>query len=112
MQKKIHLLVLASIIAGALFIVSLLGAKTLINYITEPSLDSLELKIAEWQKEFPSERAYLTTNQPIYSPGESIWFSAFVKDEADFKTSSKSQILHIELITPSGKVQQKLMQVA
>ncbi len=112
MQKKIQIIVLASVIAGALFFVSLLGAKTLINYITEPSLDSLELKITQWQKEFPSDRIYLTSNQPIYSPGESIWFSAFVKDEADFKSSSKSQILHVELITPSGKVQQKLNLIA
>ncbi len=109
-QKKNYIIPL--IISFALLAFSLLQATGVINVISDPKLDSLVTKILDREKQFPEDRIYLSTNQPIYSPGESIWFSAFVRNGSTMKPSSKSEIVHVELINPAGKVQQTMKLIA
>lgn len=107
MKTKINY-TLPLLISVALFAFSLLQATGVINVVTDPKLDTLEQKISAREKDYPEDRIYLTTNQPIYSPGEQIWFSAFVRNGSTLKPSLKSDIVHIELINPAGKVQQTM----
>ncbi|MEI7803598.1 MAG: MG2 domain-containing protein, partial [Bacteroidota bacterium] len=107
MKTKINY-TLPLLISVALFAFSLLQATGVINVVTDPKLDTLEQKISAREKDYPEDRIYLTSNEPIYSPGEQIWFSAFVRNGSTLKPSLKSDIVHIELINPAGKVQQTM----
>src|ERR1700753_2783912 len=45
-----------------------------------------------------SERVYLQTDKPLYAPGETIWFQAYVADNKDMKASGTSDVVHVQLI--------------
>ncbi len=53
-------------------------------------------------KTLPEDRVYLHFDKPMYKPGETIWFSAYLRNGKDFKPSEQSDILHVELINPRG----------
>ena len=65
-----------------------------------------------FQKENRNERIYIQTDKTYYKPGEAVWFSAFVRNEDDLKTSDYSDIIHIELISPRGNVDQQYRLIA
>lgn len=92
-------------------ILSMLQAHQNAALIKDPQTDSLEKLFNTRANAFVEDQIYLSTNQPVYNPGESIWFSVFLKN-AQLKKSEKSDIVHVELITPSGKVYQKLNLIA
>jgi TonB family protein len=58
-------------------------------------------------KHHAREKLYLHTDRTIYKPGDNIWFSAYLTNGATHKASTQSEILYAELISPSGKVEQK-----
>lgn len=56
-------------------------------------------------KERPEDRVYAALDKPFYAPGETIWFSAFVRNATDLTPSSKSEIVRAELINPKGEIE-------
>ncbi|MCB0400875.1 MAG: carboxypeptidase regulatory-like domain-containing protein [Flavobacteriales bacterium] len=70
-------------------------------------LKDLKEKIKTINEERPEDRVYLHLDKPMYKPGETIWFSAYVRNGVDLKASKKSEILYAELIDPKGNVVQK-----
>lgn len=70
--------------------------------------DSLSVKFKQWNDSLPEDRVYIQCDKPFYFPGESIWFTAYIRDAASLKASSKSDILHVELINPKGSVEKKI----
>jgi len=50
------------------------------------------------------ERLYVSLNQPLYVPGETVWFSVFLRNDVDLKASEISEILTIEIISPKGDI--------
>jgi len=60
----------------------------------------------------PTERVYVQTDKPLYSPGEDIWFSAYLVNTADMKPSELSDIVHVQLINPKGGVEQEMKIIA
>jgi len=73
--------------------------------------DFLERMKKQWTafwSSAPEDRIYLQLDRPLYYPGDSIHFSAYLRDGANFRASRKSNLLHIELIDPKGTVAQKL----
>lgn len=50
------------------------------------------------------ERVYITTDKDIYSPGEVIWFRAWVESRAGLGTEALSQSLNVALYDASGQV--------
>jgi alpha-2-macroglobulin-like protein len=48
------------------------------------------------------ELIYLHTDRPLYFPGETIWFKAYITD-AGLKPSNISDIVYVELIAPNGE---------
>jgi hypothetical protein len=62
-----------------------------------------------FQEKYSSERVYLHFDKPFYIPSETIWFQAYVQDEATLKPSKRSDILHVELIDPKGNVAKKIL---
>lgn len=73
---------------------------------------SLKEKLTEYNQKLPEDRVYLHLDKPFYEPGDDIWFSAYVKDGATLKSSSKSDIVHVELINPKGTVEKKISVIA
>ncbi|MGZ4037543.1 MAG: MG2 domain-containing protein, partial [Bacteroidia bacterium] len=73
---------------------------------------SLKKKLTEYNEHLPEDRVYLQLDKPFYEPGDDIWFSAYVRDGLSMKPSSKSDIVHIELISPKGTIEKKINIIA
>lgn len=50
------------------------------------------------------ERLYISLNQPLYIPGETVWFTIFLRNDIDLKPSEISDILNVEILDPKGNV--------
>jgi hypothetical protein len=72
----------------------------------------LKEKLTEYNQKLPEDRIYLQLDKPFYEPGDDIWFSAYVRDGLSLKPSTKSDIVHIELINPKGTVEKKISVIA
>ncbi len=55
----------------------------------------------------PEEKIYVHTDRTLYSPGETLWFKAYLTD-ASLMKSPISSVLYVELINPKGNVERKL----
>jgi len=71
-------------------------------------ISMIKKKLTRYNDALPEDRVYLHFDKPFYEPGESIWFSAYVRDGQTLKASHKSDIVHIELINPKGGVEKKI----
>jgi len=68
----------------------------------------LKEKFVAYNDYFPQDRVYLHFDKPFYQPGETIWFSAYVRNGTDLKPSVKSDILHVEMIGPKGNIEKSI----
>jgi uncharacterized protein YfaS (alpha-2-macroglobulin family) len=68
-------------------------------------IKSLKEKFELFNKKIPQDRIYLQTDKTFYSPGETLWFSAYVRDAATMKASTQSDIVQVQLISPKGNVE-------
>lgn len=64
----------------------------------------LKEKFKSFYNNTSQDRLYVQTDKTLYLPGETLWLTAFLRDEQTLQPSSKSDIVHIELITPKGTV--------
>ncbi len=58
-------------------------------------------------KERPEDRVYVSTDKPMYKPGETIWYTAFVRDGASLEASTQSDLVHVQLLDPKGSIVQE-----
>ena len=72
----------------------------------------LKDKLTVFNKLAPEDRLYLQMDKPFYEPGDDIWISAYIRDGITLKSSTKSDIVHIELINPKGTVEKKINIIA
>jgi alpha-2-macroglobulin-like protein len=102
---------------GAIFVLALATSSVLawitpteyFNAVIENDfIRSLKDKLTEYYSKLPEERVYVQLDKPMYEPGDDIWISAYVRDGQSLKPSSKSDIIHIELINPKGTVEKKI----
>ncbi|MFN8287546.1 MAG: MG2 domain-containing protein [Chitinophagales bacterium] len=95
-----------SLTAFALLAVGMVVAAITTNYFVEvyesEFVTSLRKKFTSFNEQAKQDRLYLQTDKTLYSPGETIWFTAYVRDEQTLKPSENSDILHVEFITPKG----------
>lgn len=70
--------------------------------------DNLSTKFKQWNDSLPEDRVYIQCDKPFYAPGETIWFTAYIRDAASFKGSSKSDIIYVELLNPKGSVEKQI----
>jgi hypothetical protein len=90
-----------------IFLGSLMPGTFTEEVLSNAFLKDLKQKIKTYNQDNPEDRVYLHFDKPMYKPGETIWFSAFVRNGTDLKPSEKSEILYAELIDPKGNVSQK-----
>jgi alpha-2-macroglobulin-like protein len=96
-------------------LVLLLATNHLFSADVKKKISESELvssKFRQWHDILPEDRVYLQTDKPFYSPGETIWYSVFVMDALSMKPSSKSDIVHLELINPKGSIEKSYVLIA
>ncbi|MEW6469013.1 MAG: MG2 domain-containing protein [Bacteroidota bacterium] len=75
-------------------------------------IKSLKKKLNNYTEKLPEDRVYLQFDKPFYEPGETIWFSAFVRDAKSMKKSAQSDIVHVEFISPKGTTEKVIKLIA
>jgi hypothetical protein len=75
-------------------------------------LRSLKKKTTAYTDKLPEDRVYLQFDKPFYNPGETIWFSAFVRDGQSLKKSGQSDIVHVDLVNPKGTTEKTISLIA
>lgn len=75
-------------------------------------IKTLKEKFKAFYNNPAQDRVYVQTDKTLYKPGETIWFSAFVRDEKTLKPSASSDVVHVEFITPKGSVEKHIKLVA
>ncbi|MFN8300171.1 MAG: MG2 domain-containing protein [Chitinophagales bacterium] len=95
------------LLAPAALLLSFTAVVAAIAEISNPFFESdfitaLKKKFSSFNEKARQDRLYLQTDKTLYSPGETVWFSAFLRDEQTLKPSVNSDVLHVEFITPKG----------
>ena len=67
----------------------------------------LKAKFERRQKETAPEKLYLQFDRTLYQPGETTWFSAYIRNAGDLLPSLQSQVLYVELLDLRGSVLQQ-----
>ncbi len=93
-------------IAGALGMLFLIVAITPPQLLIPEDLRELLRSLSIWNEERPEDKVYLHLDRPFYKPGETVWFTAYVRDGHSMRPSAQSDIVHVELIDPKGAVMQ------
>ncbi|RYG19935.1 MAG: hypothetical protein EOO07_05875, partial [Chitinophagaceae bacterium] len=62
--------------------------------------NNLADKIANYNRIFPSEKIYISTDKPYYSVGDTLWFKSMLLN-ADLSASTMSEKIYIELFNDS-----------
>ncbi len=75
-------------------------------------IKALKKKSTEANATHPEDRVYLQFDKPFYNPGETIWFSAYVRNGQNLKPSSQSDIVNVEFINPKGSVEKTIRLIA
>ena len=94
-------------VAGALGMLFLMAAVPYSRPLLSEDVRELLKRLSIWQQERPEDKVYVQMDRPFYEPGETVWFTAYVRDGATLKPSVVSDIVHVELIDPKGAVIQQ-----
>ena len=74
--------------------------------------EKIAAKLALFNRHYAPEKVYLQFDRTFFEPGEAIWFNAWVRDANSLKVSTKSELLHVELLAPNGSVLKKITLLA
>jgi hypothetical protein len=66
--------------------------------------DSISEKLTRYNTYHPQEKVYLHLNKAHYRVGDKIWFKAYLVNALSHLSEVKSEVLTIELISPTGEV--------
>lgn len=102
-----------SFLVTALALASLVGTRFVDDGTWQAVMENelirkIKAKLETYENHLPEDRIYLQTDKPFYQPGEDIWLTALVREGSSLKASSKSDIVHVELISPKGSVEKKI----
>jgi hypothetical protein len=112
-SRSLKLLSAVTLSASALVLMAWITPANYYQLINENDfIRSLKQKLTLFNQSRPQDRLYVQFDKPMYEPGDNIWFSAFVRDVATMKASSKSDIVHVELINPKGTVEKTINIIA
>ena len=75
-------------------------------------IKSVKEKLTAYNKQLPEDRIYVQMDKPMYSPGETMWLSVFVRNGQTLKPSKKSDIVYVELINPKGTIEKTINLIA
>ena len=75
-------------------------------------IKTLKEKFKTFYAHASQDRVYVQTDKAFYKPGETVWFTAYVRDEKTLKPSNNSDIINVEFITPKGSTEKHYKIVA
>jgi hypothetical protein len=93
---------IAVVLFSATAVIAAISSANYISVFESEFIQALKEKFQKFHANTPQDRLYVQTDKTFYKPGETVWFSAYLRDDATLKTSSSSDIIHVELITPKG----------
>lgn len=67
-------------------------------------LPEMERKLALYNAQLPEERVFVHTDRNFYVSGNTIWYTAYVRNGNDLTTSISSEILYLELLSEEGSI--------
>ncbi len=100
MKSKIYLPIL---LISSVLIASIFYFYQNKNEAPQLSVQELIEKGTELYHDRPEERIYAQLDKPLYAPGETIWFTTYVRNGA-LAPTTQSEIIHVELLTPANTV--------
>lgn len=103
---------IASVTFLLIAIFSFTNQKVISELYENPLIQELKQKLAQYNEQYPEDRVYLQFDKTLFEPGETIWFSAYLRDANTLLASENSEILHVELIDPRGNTVKDLQLVA
>lgn len=112
-MKKIAITLLSLILIGSIAFAALPNQtqrfiKQQVNTVLEDILKNLRA----FNESLPEDRVYAHFDKTLYKPGETIWFSAYIREGQSLKASNKSDIVSIQLINPKGAIEKEYKIIA
>ena len=65
---------------------------------------ALSEKMEAYKTNYPMEMVYIHTDRDVYSPGDELFFKAYIRDLYSFIPSEQSEILNLALMNYQGKI--------
>ncbi len=67
-------------------------------------LKELKRKLAQYTNAIPAERLFVQTDRRHYLPGQTVWLTAFLRNETDLTPSNLSELVILELMDAKGQI--------
>lgn len=78
----------------------------------DPFFNQLKTKLLSWFSNSRPEKVYLHLDRTFFKPGESVWFSAFIRGATDLQYSDQSGVVYVEWLNTKGNIVQTLPLIA
>ena len=88
------------------------SVQTLVQKQLNTFLEDILKNLRAYNEQLPEDRVYAHFDKTLYKPGETIWFTAYVRDGQSLKKSNKSDIVKIELYNPKGAIEKEYKIIA
>lgn len=108
-NKFAFILVLVSMLITSLM---LQGSDMKLSNKLSDILQEILIKLKSFNERYPEDKVYIHHDKPFYKPGETIWFTVYVRDGKDLKPSAQSDIVVVEIINPKGSVEKTIKIIA
>ncbi|MDH5400363.1 MAG: hypothetical protein OEX02_19570, partial [Cyclobacteriaceae bacterium] len=59
-------------------------------------------KFQNFQKSRPAEKVFIHTDRDMFSPGQNLWFKAYVVEATSHKGAAPSNVLYVDLLGPDS----------
>ncbi len=113
MKSKISIILLGLILIGSITYAALPSRMQLqFQQQLNSFLDDLLKNLKGYNEHLPEDRVYAHFDKTLYKPGETIWFSAFIRDGQSLKKSNQSDIVNVELYNPKGAIEKEYKIIA
>ncbi|MCC6252654.1 MAG: hypothetical protein IT238_09365 [Bacteroidia bacterium] len=70
-------------------------------------LTLLKEKFINFNNTLPQDRVFIHTDKYLYNPGETMWFSVYLRDAKSMKASEMSDIVQIQIVAPKGNIEKE-----
>lgn len=70
-------------------------------------IDTLTRKLDAYVNNLTPEKVYIQTDKDFYTVGDTIWFKSYLVNGINHFASTKSKIIHVELLNKNGGLEKK-----
>ncbi|MBS2101215.1 MG2 domain-containing protein, partial [Carboxylicivirga linearis] len=77
---------------------------TLVSPVSAQNWEDIIKKLQLHQTLQHNEKVFVQTDRPIYLPGETLWFNAFIINAATQELNQTEVVLHVELLNPNKSI--------